>query len=126
MTEASSGIQLTVWVKLNYTYDEPTGQDLVIHFKQLSAPQPKDYLISTMENEAKNLFCNYVQVVFPVKNDMAYNIINDNFTIQETDHCIDSLKNNKSPGVDGITAELLKSCTNELSEWVTQVLNYII
>ena len=112
--------------KTNNTYDEPSGQDLVIHFKHLSAPNPKDYFSSTLENEAKQFFCNYVQVVSPVKNDIAYNIINDNFTTQETEHCIDCLKNNKSPGVDGIPAELLKSCKNELSEWVTQVLNYII
>ena len=88
--------------KTNNTYDEPIGQDLVIHFKQLSAPQPKDYFTSTLENEVKQLFCNYVQVVSPVKNDMACNVINDNFTIQETEHCIDCLKKNKSPGVDGI------------------------
>ena len=56
---------------------------------------------------------------------MAYSIINDDFTIQETEPCIDCLKS-KSPGVDGEPAKLSKSCKNELSEWVTQVLNYII
>ena len=44
----------------NNTYDEPTGQDLVIHFKQLSAPHPKDYFTSTLEKEAKQIFCNYI------------------------------------------------------------------
>ena len=57
--------------KTNNTYDEPNGQDLVIHFQQLSAPQPKNYFTSTMENETKRFFCNYVQVVSPVKYDMA-------------------------------------------------------
>ena len=62
-------------IKIINTYDEPTGQDLVIHFKQLSAPHPKDYFTSTLENEAKQFFFNYVQAVSLVKNDVAYNII---------------------------------------------------
>ena len=46
-------------------------------------------------------------------------------TLDQGKGCVDCPKNNKSRGVDGIPVELLKSCKNE-SEWVTQVLNYII
>ena len=42
--------------KTNNICDEPTGQDLVIHFQQLSAPQPKDYFTSTLENEPNYSF----------------------------------------------------------------------
>ena len=42
--------------KTNNKYDEPTGQDLVFHFQQLSAPPPKDYFTSTLETKPNNFF----------------------------------------------------------------------
>ena len=53
-------------------------------------------------------------------------IINDNFTRNEISDTIDSIKNNKSPGVDLLPAEFIKGCKAELLPLVTDVLNYII
>ena len=39
---------------------------------------------------------------------------------------IDALKSHKSPGVDSIPAEFIKSCKSTLSETITIALNYII
>ena len=53
-------------------------------------------------------------------------ILNSNFTMQETEAAIDYLKNNKSPGCDNIPAEIIKHCKGLLSENLTTVFNYII
>ena len=54
---------------------------------------------------------------------LEYNIINDNVTV---DMAIDYLKNGKSPGIDSISAEFIKSCKSILSPDITHILNYII
>ena len=53
-------------------------------------------------------------------------IINDIFTKDEIKFAIDSLKNNKAPGIDGITAEIVKYCQEELIDIIVVVLNYMI
>ena len=39
---------------------------------------------------------------------------------------IDYLKNDESPGIDGISVEFIKSCKSLLSPDITNILNYII
>ena len=39
---------------------------------------------------------------------------------------INSLKSNKSPGIDKIPAEFIKHCKMPLSEWLVHTFNYII
>ena len=53
-------------------------------------------------------------------------ILNSNFTVQETEAAIDYLKNNKSPGCDNIPAEFIKFCKEILSDYLTTIYNYII
>ena len=53
-------------------------------------------------------------------------IINDNFTRNEISDTIDSLKNNKSPGIDLLPAEFIKGCKAKPLPLVTDVLYYII
>ena len=52
-------------------------------------------------------------------------IINDNFSVDEIECAIDSLKTNKSPGNDCIPVEFIKACKTPLSPIIT-VFNYII
>ena len=56
---------------------------------------------------------------------MEMDILNSNFTVQETEAEIDYLKNNKSPGCD-IPAEFIKFCKKILSDDFTTIYNYII
>ena len=57
---------------------------------------------------------------------LEYSIINDNVTTAEVERAIDYLKNNKSPGIDGIPAELIKWCKSILAVDITLVLNNVI
>ena len=53
-------------------------------------------------------------------------IINDNVTAAEVEGAIDFLKNNKSSGIDGIPAELIKCCQSISAVDITLVLNDVI
>ena len=57
---------------------------------------------------------------------MVSEVINQNFTEDEITECVNQLKNNKSPGIDGIASEFLKLCKGTLVPYITEVLNYII
>ena len=59
-------------------------------------------------------------------NIMEMDILNSNFTVQETEAAIDYLKNNKSPGCDNIPAEFIKFCKEISSDDLTTIYNYII
>ena len=63
---------------------------------------------------------------YTIPNAIQYSIINDNITTAEVERAIDYLKNNKSPGIDGIPAELIKCCISILAVDITLVLNYAI
>ena len=41
---------INIFIKTSNTYDEPTGQDSVIHFRQLIAPQPNDYFTKIQDS----------------------------------------------------------------------------
>ena len=53
-------------------------------------------------------------------------IINSNFNCDEIECAIDALKSHKSPGMDSIPTEFIKSCKNTLAETVIIALNYIM
>ena len=57
---------------------------------------------------------------------METDIINCKFTNEEIESCIDFLKNNKSPGVDGIPTEIIKYCKQYLSEPLSRAFNNIV
>ena len=52
--------------------------------------------------------------------------INQNFTEDEIMECINQLKNNKSPGMDGISPEFFKMYKGTLVPYITEILSYII
>ena len=53
-------------------------------------------------------------------------LLNDNFTVMEISKVVESLKNNKSPGLDSIPSEFIKFCKHELVDIITLILNYVI
>ena len=59
-------------------------------------------------------------------NDVKLELLNDNFTVMEISKVVESLKNNKSPGLDCIPSEFIKFCKHELVDIITLILNYVI
>ena len=57
---------------------------------------------------------------------MEYEILNSNFTVDEINASINTLRNNKSPGIDCIPSEFWKHCRDIISEDITELFNYII
>ena len=51
----------------------------------------------------------------PIKKKFTHDVLNANFTKEEIKITIDHLKCNKSLGIDGIPAEILKACKDNLS-----------
>ena len=50
---------------------------------------------------------------------VEHDILNRNFTVDEIKSSINSLRNNKSPGIDCIPAEFLKHCRDVISDDIT-------
>ena len=110
----------------NCPVNEPCGPDFVSHFMKLDQPQWKDYFDDAYEKEAIAFLNKYDSGMstFCGEN-IELDIINSNFTKEEIESCIDFLKNNKAPGVDGIPAEIIKHCKQHLSEPLSHAFNYI-
>ena len=108
--------------------NEPDDQEFYHHFKELCIPQNADYFSEEYENMATEFLKRYDESKnsHPVNISAIEEIINDNFSVDEIECAIDSLKTNKSPGHDCIPAEFIKACKTPLSPIITTVLNYII
>ena len=63
---------------------------------------------------------------FPVNGSAVEEIVNGNFTVEEIECAIDTLKTNKSPGNDCNPAEFIKVCKSILSRTIATVFNYMI
>ena len=61
-----------------------------------------------------------------MKQSLESQIVNENFTPNENHRAINSLKSNKSPGIDRIPAEFLKYCKDVLLDDIQYLFNYII
>ena len=103
----------------------PSGNDFLEHFKSISHLHTDNDFSSEYESVALSFLrqydCEYVH-----RSSLEYNIVNDNVTVEEVEMAIDYLKNGKSPGVDSIPAEFIKTCKPILSPEIAHVLNYII
>ena len=106
--------------------DGPTS-DFFYHFSRLGVPYSLDYFDERCENMTID-FINKIQS--PVKTMICCkwesSTLNANFTRDEIEAAIDYLKCKKSPGVDNIPAEFIKSCKDELANDLVDVINYII
>ena len=98
------------------------------HFKYMSIPRPPDDCDTNYEEAAIAFIHRYDSGAKIAGNShtgtLMEEIINSNFTCDEIECAIHALKSHKSPGMDRIPAELIKSCKNTLAE--TIALNYII
>ena len=56
---------------------------------------------------------------------VEHDILNRNFTVDEIKSSKNSLRNNKSSGIDCIPAEFLKHCRDVMSDDITELFNYI-
>ena len=92
----------------------------------MSENQPTHDFNVQYESIALDFLNQYDKGMCENKNSLEYEIINDNVHVHEVERAIEYLKNNKSPGIDGIPAEFLKYCKSTLSPDITIVLNYII
>ena len=103
----------------------PSDDEFLQHFKGMS-DNPTDNCFSPEYESVALAFLQQYDYEDAHSSSLEYNIINDNITIEEVDMAIDYLKNGKSPGIDVISAEFMKSCKSILSPDITNVLNYII
>ena len=109
---------------------EPSDSEFFNHFNQLSNGQALPTFSVEYEAEALAFFNKYDASNSTNDQSLESMIINDNFTANEVETAIDKLKNNKSPGIDHIPAEIIKQCRmfgkHLLTDDIAMVLNYII
>ena len=106
----------------------PTGEEFVSHYEKLSVAPVHETFDDSYEREVEFFLKKYdSKEILPTNtNELELFVLNSDFTTDEISSCIDSLKNNKSPGIDMIPAEFIKSCKDELLEDITMILNYFI
>ena len=85
--------------------------------------KPDSGFNSTYEAVALNFLHRYDTGKYVWDTSLEYSTINDNVTNAEVERAIDYLKNNRSPGIDGIPVELIKCCKIILAVDITLVLN---
>ena len=106
---------------------EPHYDEFYLFFKTLSSTNDLIYFDEKYEHEAKLFLREYDNLgLTNLDSDIEQYIINQNFSTDEIKAVIDSLKNNKSPGIDAIPAEFIKNCKDILADDITMVLNYVV
>ena len=88
--------------------------------------QPDGSFNTSHESIAIDILHHYDKGGYSMNMSLENSIINDNMTVKEIEGAVDYPENNKSPGIDSILAEFVKSCKSTLSSDITLVLNYII
>ena len=107
---------------------EPDNIAFYNHFLDLSNPYQNNDLSTQYEKSAITFLAEYdANICAGTGNDCVVSeIINQNFKEDEISECIIQLKNNKSPGTDGIPSEFFKMCKDTLVPYITEIFNYII
>jgi len=107
---------------------EPSALEFYDHFCKLAQPIDSPHFDYDYEKRAIEFLDKYDadKVMFPPPNDIQLEIINSIFTEGEILNAIYMLKNKKSPGIDGIPAEVIKYCQDDLVDIIKDSFNYII
>ena len=123
----------SIWAELNKEEAPSEGdnvlrENLFNHFVEIGNKPSKKYFDKKHLNEIESFLKEYdMRNEFSESNNESINLIlNKDFSIDEINHAIDSLKNNKSPGIDGIPAEFVKFCKEQLSPELHLVFNYML
>ena len=113
--------------KNRQSQNEPSLVEFTEYFQKLSENQQADYFDYTYERDAIKFLHQYDNMYSDKsRNNVELEIINSNFTEEEIIRAINYLRNNKSPGLDGIPAEIIKQCKNSLANHIADAFNYII
>ena len=106
----------------------PCPDEFFFKFRNLSLPRNASYFDYEYEKCAIAFLNDYDNGTISIKsvNDVKLELLNDNFTVMEISKVVESLKNNKSPGLDSIPSEFIKFCKHELVDIITLILNYVI
>ena len=125
-----------IWKLLNEegrvqaTDDMSLRDDLYDHFQELSTPIEKDYFKQDHLTKVQEFLKNYDEsdghVIESDQNDLVRDLLNRNFDNDEVEAAINSLKNNKSPGVDSIPSEFIKACQGNLIPDLIILYNYLL
>ena len=104
----------------------PSRDEFYSHFKGIAGENHDLNFDYRYEIEAIQYLQNEKSSIPPAICPVEYEILNSNFTVDEIKASINTLHNNKSPGIDCIPSEFLKHCRDIISEDITELFNYII
>ena len=104
------------------------GEDFFKHYETLSKPPVDITFNDEFEKEVNGFLDSYDNNASspPVVNSKELEVLNAEISEDEVSSAIDSLKNNKSCGIDAIPGEFLKICKDVLSPDITTLFNYFI
>ena len=109
------------------TVISPEKNALFSYFKNLSKDVKAPYFTYDLENCAIEFLRQYdAGLIEPPADPLIHEILNRNFSDNEVLRAIESLKNNKCPGLDGIPSELFKAGKYKLVTILTIMYNYFL
>ena len=104
----------------------PKNEEFYLHFKQNSMPRYNVQFDYEYEKTAIEFLKQEAILTLNPSQPVELDIMNRNFTYEEIETCIKSLKLNKSPGFDLIPAEFIKAHSAKMAQDLTILFNYII
>ena len=107
----------------------PSGEQLVEYYKNLAEEPVHETFNDDYRDDVIDFLKRYdterENITLP-RNKLELEILNSNITTEEIYSAIDSLKNNKSCGIDAIPCEFIKACKDSLVPDLTLLFNYFI
>ena len=110
------------------SHNEPNSEAFYRHSKELSTFFEASHFSPIYEACALDFLKKYDDEQKPGSDNtnFTYDVLNANFTKEEIEITIDHMKCNESPGIDGIPAEILNACKDNLSCYIALILNYVV